>query len=87
MENKSHIISVMEPIVGYCHLCGKGESDMTIIVAHDTQTDWNICLKCLDAAMEVDELLRSAGEGDYLDNPMWNEKYVWDAEIQHRRKI
>ena len=53
---KGNICPLIEPTVAYCHLCDQEE----IVVAYDTQTDWNVCLRCLDASIEVDILLQLA---------------------------
>ena len=53
---KGNICPLLEPTVAYCHLCDQEE----IVVAYDTQANWNVCLRCLDASIEVDILLQLA---------------------------
>ena len=53
---QGNIAPLIEPTVAYCDLCDQEE----IIVAYDQQTNWNICLRCLDASIEVDILLQLA---------------------------
>ena len=53
---KGNICPLIEPTVAYCHICDQEE----IVVAYDTQADWNVCLRCLDASIEVDILLQIA---------------------------
>ena len=57
---KGNIAPLMQPCVEVCNICDQED----IIVAYDEQTDWNVCLRCLDASIEVDILLQIAYGND-----------------------
>lgn len=51
---KGNICPLIEPTVAVCDICEQED----IVVAYDTQTNWNVCLRCLDSSIEVDILLQ-----------------------------